>query len=86
MVPGIQEKITVSVVAGVDGVDRIALQHGDGSETLLLNLTPSQARLLANELVAAVNKVAVKANLKSGPNMWRQNPGDSQPRLARAGV
>ena len=77
-------KVIVGLVNGVDGVDRISLRSGDESEALLLSLSPTQARLLATELIAAVNRVEVKANLKSGTNMWRR-AGESRPRLATAG-
>lgn len=79
-----QDKVEVHVVAGADGVERIALRAGDDSEALLLTLSPSQARLLATELIAAVNRAEVKASLKTGPNMWRRS-GESRPRLATAG-
>lgn len=79
-----QNKVEVTVIASGDGPDRITLQVGDSGETRLLTLTPSQARLLATELIAAVNRAEVKANLKSGSNMWRK-PGEARPRLATAG-
>jgi hypothetical protein len=80
----IQDKAEVMVVAGADGTDRISLSIGDGGEARLLTLTPSQARLLATELIAAVNRAEVKANLKMGSNMWRQSR-EYRPRLATAG-
>lgn len=79
-----QETMNVTVAAAVDGSDRITLRGGDSAESLLLTLTPCQARLLATELIAAVNRAEVKANLKTGSNMWRR-PGESRPRLATAG-
>jgi hypothetical protein len=84
MIQSHQEKMEVTVVAGVDGSDRITLQANDSGERLLLTLTPNQARLLATELIAAVNRAEVKANLKTGTNMWRRS-GESRPRLAAAG-
>lgn len=84
MIESRQEKVEVTVVASADGTDRISLRVGESGETLFLTLTPSQARLLATELIASVNRVEVKANLKSGANLWRQ-PGESRPRLATAG-
>lgn len=84
MIQSHQEKIEVSVVAGVDGTERITLQVNDSGERLALMLTPDQARLLATELIAAVNRAEVKANLKTGTNMWRRS-GESRPRLATAG-
>ena len=90
------DHITVSLIAGDGGTDRIALDISEGMENLLV-LTPDQARLLATELITAVNRAEVKASLKSTPNMWRRagNPapksseaavfqGDNLPRLARA--
>jgi hypothetical protein len=79
-----QDKVEVSVVAGGDGTDRITLCVGEQGEASVLTLTPSQARLLATELIAAVNRAEVKANLKTGTNMWRK-PGESRPRLITAG-
>ena len=84
MIQSHQDKVEVTVVAGVDGPDRITLHVGDSGEKLLMTLTPSQARLLATELIAAVNRAEVKANLKTGTNMWRRT-GESHPRLATAG-
>lgn len=84
MIQSHQEKMEVSVVAGVDGTERITLEVNDTGERLVLTLTPDQARLLATELIAAVNRAEVKANLKTGTNMWRRS-GESRPRLATAG-
>jgi len=78
-----QNNVEVTVVAGVDGPDRITLQLGDSSETSTLSLTPSQARLLATELIGAVNRAEVKASLKSNSNMWSRGSG-SRSRLAAA--
>jgi hypothetical protein len=49
-----------------------------------LALTPAQARLLATELITAVNREEVKGTLKTSPNLWRR-PGESRPRLATVG-
>lgn len=89
------DHIEVSLIAGDEGADRIALNIAEGMENLLV-LTPVQARLLATELINAVNRAEVKASLKSTPNMWRRasnvasHPaevstfqGDNLPRLAR---
>ncbi len=84
MIQSQEDKVEVTVVAGGDGSDRITLQVGESGESRLLTLTPSQARLLATELIAAVNRAEVKANLKTGTNMWRKS-GESRPRLATAG-
>lgn len=79
-----QDKLEVTVVAGIDSKDYITLQVGEHGEARLLTLSPGQARLLATELIAAVNRAEVKANLKRGTNMWRQS-GESRPRLQAAG-
>ena len=84
MIQSQNEKVEVTVVEGSDGSECIALQVSSGGETNVLKLTPSQARLLATELIAAVNRAEVKVNLKSGTNMWRRS-GESRPRLATAG-
>ncbi|HNQ04270.1 MAG TPA: hypothetical protein PKH69_06620 [Thiobacillaceae bacterium] len=78
------QHVEVAVVASADGTDRISLRMGGGSEPTLLTLTSSQARLLATELIASVNRVEVKVNLKAGSNLWRR-PGEARPRLAAAG-
>ncbi len=75
------ENVEVSVLAGVDGAERIALSIGDQGSTM--KLTPAQARLLATELIAAVNRAEVKASLKVGNNMWRR-PNEPSTRLASA--
>jgi len=36
-----------------------------------IDLTPHQARVLATELIMAVNRAEVRSNLKSGPHMAR---------------
>lgn len=90
------DHIEVSLIAGDEGADRIALNVAADREHLLV-LTPAQARLLANELITAVNRAEVKASLKSTPNLWRRSgnlparpvetsgfQGDDLPRLARA--
>lgn len=84
MIQSQQDKVEVAVVAGSDCTDHISLRVGDGGESRLLSLTPSQARLLATELIAAVNRAEVKANLKMGSNMWRKS-GEHRPRLATVG-
>ena len=84
MVHPLQTKIVVTVIASVDGTDRIGLRMGESEDDTLASLTPSQARLLATELITAVNRAEVKANLKTGTNMWRR-PGKNDPRLATAG-
>lgn len=65
-----------------DGQDRVTITLS-APEGVTLTLTPSQARALATDLITAVNRAEVKANLKVSPNLWRRS-GDSQPRLAAA--
>ena len=44
-----------------------------------LNLTPHQARVLATELIMAVNRAEVRNNLKHSPNMVR-SPQPAEPK------
>jgi len=91
------DKMTVSLICGDDGSDRIAINTADGIESVMA-LTPAQARALATDLITAVNRAEVKASLKTSPNMWRRSgnvsmrpvevpscSGESLPRLATAG-
>ena len=72
----------VSLISGDDGFDRVAISLvGEGCTAL--TLTPAQARVLATELISAVNRAEVKKSLQSGPNMWRRQ-GEAHPRLATA--
>ncbi|MEW5771403.1 MAG: hypothetical protein AB1831_13695 [Pseudomonadota bacterium] len=79
-----QDNVVVTVVSGIDNTDRISLQLGEGMSGTVCTLTPSQARMLATELIAAVNRAEVKASLKSGTNMWRRT-NETRPRFATAG-
>jgi hypothetical protein len=80
-------QVDVSLISHDDGSDRIAINvlnkilAGDNEAALLL--TPSQARMLANELISAVNRAEVKKSLKTSPNLWRRQ-GEARPRLATA--
>jgi hypothetical protein len=80
------ENMNVSLVSGDDGLDLIAIKlaaaiGGEGCSSL--SLTPNQARMLATELISAVNRAEVKSSLKSSPNLWRRQ-GEARPRLATA--
>jgi hypothetical protein len=76
------EKMDVSLISGDDGFDRVAISlEGEGCSAL--TLTPAQARILATELISAVNRAEVKKSLQSSPNMWRRQ-GEARPRLASA--
>jgi hypothetical protein len=81
------EKMDVSLIAGDDGFDRVAIKlmsEMAGELGSSLTLTPGQARILATELIAAVNRAEVKSSLKTSPNLWRRQ-GEVRPRLATAG-
>jgi hypothetical protein len=79
--------VDVSLISNDDGSDRIAINVLNnllaGDPTAALLLTPSQARLLATELISAVNRAEVKKSLKTSPNLWRRQ-GEARPRLATA--
>lgn len=80
------EKMDVSLISGDDGLDRIAIQLASiiaGDQCSSLTLTPNQARMLATELISAVNRAEVKKSLQTSPNLWRRQ-GEARPRLATA--
>ena len=80
-------KMDVSLISSDEGVDRIAIKLVSGltgEAEPSLSLTPSQARALATELIAAVNRAEVNNSLKTSPNLWRRQ-GEARPRLATAG-
>ena len=52
------------------GRDRVELALQDGCT---LNLTPHQARVLATELIMAVNRAEVRNKLKQSQNMVRSS-------------
>ena len=66
-----------------DGQDQPALTL-EGTPGTALALTPSQARAMATDLITAVNRAEVRANLKVSPNFWRRSR-ESSPRLQVAG-
>lgn len=70
-----QGTVNVSLISADDGADRIALHMVNGADASMA-LTPSQARALATELISAVNRAEVKANLKVSSNM-RRRQGES---------
>jgi hypothetical protein len=76
-------KVQVSLTTTEDGQDRVAVSLG-GLDAAALSLTPSQARALATDLITAVNRAEVKANLKVSPNL-RRRVGEPLPRLMAAG-
>lgn len=78
-----QQQVHVVLTTTHDGQDCVAVSLGDaGEKTLVLSL--GQARTLANDLISAVNRAEVKANLKVSHNLWRRS-GESRPRLQPAG-
>lgn len=76
-------QVQVVLTTTEDGQDRVAITL-EGALGPTLALTPNQARALATELITAVNRAEVKANLKVSPNLWRRS-GESRPRLLAAG-
>lgn len=75
--------VNVNLTASTNGADQVVLTLCDGCDVQLA-LTPAQARLLATELITAVNRAEVKGTLKTSPNLWRRT-GASRPRLATLG-
>lgn len=70
--------LEISLKEDAQGRDRveIALQ----SPGCALNLTPHQARVLATELIMAVNRAEVRSNLKHSQNVVRGAPSVEQRR------
>lgn len=60
--------LDINLKEDAQGRDRVELSL-EGSCTL--NLTPHQARVLATELIMAVNRAEVRNNLKHSQNMVR---------------
>jgi hypothetical protein len=56
--------LEVSLKEDAEGRDRVALQTHGGT----IDLTPHQARVLATELIMAVNRAEVRGNLKHSQN------------------
>lgn len=59
------------------GRDRVMLTLGQGCT---LDLSPHQARVLATELIMAVNRAEVRSNLKHNHNVTRSGDTASQRR------
>ena len=70
------KSLDINLKEDSQGRDRVivALQT-EGCE---LNLTPHQARVLATELIMAVNRAEVRSNLKHSNNMARSTPPQKQ--------
>ena len=60
------------------GRDRVVLALQ--AQGCTLDLTPHQARVLATELIMAVNRAEVRSNLKHGQNVVRAVPSTEQRR------
>lgn len=74
-------QVNVNLTSNDQGQECVSLTLMGDIEALALCLTPSQARALATDLITAVNRAEVKANLKFSPNMWRR-AGEQTTRLA----
>lgn len=71
------KSLDISLKEDTNGRDRVILAlQAEGCE---LNLTPHQARVLATELIMAVNRAEVRSNLKHSHNMVR-NTQPANPR------
>jgi hypothetical protein len=63
------KSLDISLKEDVNGRDRVILAlQTEGCE---LNLTPHQARVLATELIMAVNRAEVRSNLRHSHSMVR---------------
>ena len=63
--------LDIALKEDVHGRDRVVVTlEAHGCE---LNLTPHQARVLATELIMAVNRAEVRGNLKHSQNMVRSS-------------
>lgn len=74
-------QVKVNLTSNDQGHECVALHINGDMDNLALCLTPAQARALATDLITAVNRVEVKANLKFSPNLWRR-AGELPTRLA----
>lgn len=77
-------QVNVNLTSNNEGLECVSIHISGHDEVLSLCLTPSQARALATDLITAVNRAEVKANLKFSPNMWRR-AGEQPARLAVSG-
>lgn len=65
----INEAVCVTLIAGPDGMDSIAIELAGGERVVM---SPVQARSLATSLITAVNRAEVKASLRVSANPWRR--------------
>lgn len=64
--------LDISLKEDTQGRDRVVLTLD--AQTSPLSLSPHQARVLATELIMAVNRAEVRNNLKHSHNMVREKP------------
>ena len=70
--------LDITLKEDTHGRDRVVVTlQAHGCE---LNLTPHQARVLATELIMAVNRAEVRGNLKHSQNMVRGTQAGEQKR------
>ena len=72
------EAVFVSLIAGPDGADSVAIELANGA---MVMMSPTQARSLATSLITAVNRAEVKASLQVSTNLWRR-PHETEVRLS----
>lgn len=70
--------LEISLKEDAQGRDRVEISLQ--SPGCSLQLTPHQARVLATELIMAVNRAEVRRNLKHGQNLVRAVPSTEQGR------
>lgn len=70
------KSLDINLKEDQQGRDRVVVAlKAEGCE---LQLTPHQARVLATELIMAVNRSEVRSNLKHNHNMVRSTPQSAQ--------
>lgn len=74
---------TLDISLKEDGQGRDRVEVALQSQGCSLNLTPHQARVLATELIMAVNRAEVRSNLKHNHNSMVR---DGQPAEQRRGL
>ena len=68
--------LDITLKEGAHGRDRVVVTlRSHGCE---LDLTPHQARVVATELIMAVNRAEVRGSLKQGPNAGRTAPTEEK--------
>ena len=74
--------LEISLKEDAQGRDRVEISLQ--SPGCSLQLTPHQARVLATELIMAVNRAEVRSNLKRGQNVMRAVPSTEQTEQRRS--